>query len=325
MTELAFRHVLITGAASGLGREVALHLARRGDHIIIADRNPKDGRAVAQRIRENGGSAQFLPLDLGDLTAIRDFAERVNQDGHHLDVLINNAGLLPPMNRATTRDGFELAMGVAHLSHFALTSLLLPMLLRASAPRVVSVSSISHRGKHLDFDDLLLERRYSSSHAYGTSKLACLLFALELQRRATAAGSHLISLCAHPGVSSTPIATGWKSEGRRSLRARFELLGYNSMVSLARQTAAQGAQSLIHAASEPDVVPGGFYGPTGFMQMSGTPGLVKPGTNALDVLAAARLWQMSEKLTGVRYGNLAAKATLASAASAGLADWYIEE
>jgi NAD(P)-dependent dehydrogenase (short-subunit alcohol dehydrogenase family) len=300
------RRILVTGAASGIGLEAASQLASRGDHVIIADRNVAAGEAVAQRIASDGGSAEFRGLDLGDLTGIRTFAADEVARELPLEVLINNAGLLPPMQRATTRDGFELVMGVAYLGHFALTGLLLPALLRAQRPRVVSVSSLSHSGGRIDFDDLHCERHYSSSLAYSNSKLACLLFAFELQRHAAAAGSTLVSVAAHPGVSRTPIASGWQQENRRRWHDRFELFAYDASMRLFGQTAAAGALPLVYAASEPDVVGGGYYGPTGFKQMNGRPGRVPPAPRALDTAVAARLWEESMGLTGVRYEALGA-------------------
>jgi NAD(P)-dependent dehydrogenase (short-subunit alcohol dehydrogenase family) len=295
------RRALVTGAASGIGLETALQLAARGDHVIVADRNVGAGEAAVRRIVGAGGSAEFRELDLAALSRIRNFATDELARNQPLDVLINNAGLLPPMLRATTRDGFELEFGVAHLGHFALTGLLLPALEHGELPRVVSVSSIAHANGRIDLDDLQYERRYNASTAYGGTKLACLLFALELQRRATAAGSALISVAAHPGISRTPIAAGWQQEDRRRPWDRLELLGYRLSMRLFGQTAAQGAQSLVYAATNPGVIGGGYYGPTGFGQMGGPPGPVKPSRRALDARVAARLWEASERLTGVRY------------------------
>jgi NAD(P)-dependent dehydrogenase (short-subunit alcohol dehydrogenase family) len=298
------RRVLVTGAASGIGLETALQLAARGDHVIVADRNVAGGDAVVRRIAEAGGSAELRELDLGDLALIRGFAKEELGREAPLDVLVNNAGLLPPLVRATTKDGFELELGVAHLGHYALTGLLLPALRRSAQPRVVSVSSLAHATGVLDLDDLQLERRYSSAFAYGCAKLACLMFALELDRRAKAAGSPLVSVAAHPGISKTPIAAGWEQEDRRKLRDRFELFGYRLSMLLFGQTAAEGARSLVFAATDPGVTGGGYYGPTGFGQMGGAPGPVKPNRRALDADVAARLWEASERLTGVRFESL---------------------
>jgi NAD(P)-dependent dehydrogenase (short-subunit alcohol dehydrogenase family) len=298
------RRVLVTGAASGIGLETSLQLARRGDHIVVADRDVAGGKATLRRIVDAGGSAEFRELDLADLSRVRDFASDELARNRPLDVLINNAGLLPPLARATTRDGFELEFGVAHLGHFALTGLLLPALARSEKPRVVSVSSIAHARGSIELDDLQLERKYNSTIAYAGTKLACLMFALELHRRAAAAGSPLISVAAHPGISRTPIAAGWEREDRRKVWDRLELFGYRVSMRLFGQTAAAGARSLVFAASEPGVIGGGYYGPTGFGQMGGPPGPVQPSRNALDATVAARLWEASEQLTRVRYETL---------------------
>ena len=292
---------LVTGAASGIGLETSLQLARRGLHLIAVDRNVTGGEAAVRRIVDAGGSAEFRALDLADLSRIRRFAADELARNQPLDLLINNAGLLPPLVRARTRDGYELEFGVAHLGHFALTGLLLPALERSGQARVVSVSSIAHARGRIVLDDLQHERRYSSSMAYSDTKLACLMFALELQRRATTAGSKLLSVAAHPGISTTPIAAGWEQEDRRKFWDRVELLGYRASMRLFGQTAAEGAKSLVYAATESSVTGGGYYGPTGFGQMGGSPGPVQPSRRARDANAAARLWEASERLTGLRY------------------------
>jgi len=304
MSAPASRRVVVTGAASGIGLEASLQLACRGDHIVVADRNVAGGEAAVRRISAAGGSAEFRELDLADLSRIRDFAKAELARDQPLDVLINNAGLLPPMERATTRDGFELKFGVAHLGHFALTGWLLPALARSEQPRVVSVSSLAHARGRIDFDDLQCERRYNSTIAYSRTKLACLVFARELHRRATSAGSNLISVAAHPGISKTPIAAGWEREERRNLWGRFELFGYRMSMRLFGQSAAAGAHPLVFAATEPSVVGGSYYGPTGFGQMGGPTGPVQPSRRALDTVVAARLWEASERLTSVRYATL---------------------
>jgi len=295
------RRVLITGAASGLGREAALQLAQRGDHIIVADRNAQGGAETVRLVQKRGGSAEFRELDLADLTRIRAFAADEVARGEPLDVLLNNAGLLPPNQRATTKDGFELGFGIAYLGHYALTAQLMPALLRAAAPRVVAVASIAHSSAKLDFNDLQLERAYRASNAYANSKLCCLLFAQELQRRADAAGVKLISVAAHPGITVTPIAEGWKREGRRGLIARGELIGYNLSMRFFGRTAAEGAESLVYAASAPDVVGGGYYGPTGFGQIFGPSGRVIPSPRGRDEVMAARLWDVSARLSALAF------------------------
>lgn len=299
--------MIVTGAASGIGLEAALQLAKLGDHIVVADRNEAGGRTTVQRIVGSGGSAEFRELDLADLSAIRVFAQQELDCDKPLDVLINNAGLLPPMNRTETADGFELMFGICHLGHFALTGLLLPALLRSSSPRVVSVSSTSHSGGQIEFANLQSEREYASSRAYANTKLACLLFSLELQRCAVKAGSALISVGAHPGVSVTPIANGWKGEDRRRLRDRFDLFAYRAFIGLFAQTAQEGAQPLVYAASNAEIIGGGYYGPQGFKQMSGKAGKVQPAVQALNKEVAKQLWEESTRLTGVNFDLLNAR------------------
>ncbi len=296
--------ILITGSANGIGLQAALQLSQRGCRLILADRNVEAGEAAAARIRQAGGQAEFRPLDLGSLAHIRAFAQEELSRGEPLDVLVNNAGLLPPMHRSTTADGFELAFGVAFLGHFALAGLLMPALLRSPAPRVVSVSSNSHPSGRIDFANLQLESGYQSSKAYTNSKLACLMFAMELQRRADAAGRRLLSVAAHPGISTTSIAAGWRSEDRRKLMDRFEVLGYNLLMRYVGQGAEDGARPLVLAALDDGIRPGGYYGPTGFMQAGGEPGPVKPARKALDTATAARLWERAQALTGVHWEAL---------------------
>lgn len=308
MNASAARRVIVTGAASGIGLETALQLAQLGDHVVIADRNQPGGEAVVKRITDSGGSAEVRALDLASLQDIRRFSADELARNLPLDVLINNAGLLPPKDRATTRDGFELEFGIAHLGHFALTGLLLPALLRSTRPaRVVSVSSLSHKNGRIAFDDLQQERRYLASRVYTATKLACLMFALELDRRARAAGSSMLSVAAHPGVARTPIAAGWESENRRRLVDRFELIGYRAYMRVFGQSAAEGARPIVHAASAPGVRAGGYYGPTGFHQASGPPGEVATSRGARDEASAARLWDASVVLTGVAFDALAAR------------------
>jgi NAD(P)-dependent dehydrogenase (short-subunit alcohol dehydrogenase family) len=295
---------LITGGAAGLGFETARALAARGFDLVIADRNVAGGEAAAQKLIADGASGriEFRALDLGDLAAIRAFAESFNGA---LDVLVNNAGLLPPLRRATTKDGFELKFGVSHLGHFALTAGLLPALLCAPAPRVVSVSSIVQATGRIDFDDLQAERDYLSSRSYAQTKLACLMFALELHRRSEAAGSKLISVAAHPGISRTGIGDVRRGERRSSFTDWMEGIAFQIAMRAFGQTPEQGALPIVHAASAPEVRGGEFYGPDGFMQFRGKPTKVRPSAAAQDRDAAARLWAASEQLTGCSFTMLA--------------------
>ena len=301
MTGPSTLRILITGAASGIGLEAAHQLGAQGHHIIIADRNVGGGEAVARQIVAAGGSAEARQLDLGDLALIRAFADDELGRGLPIDVLINNAGLLPPVERATTRDGFELGIGVPYFGHFALTGRLLPALLRSARPRVVSVSSLSHAGGVIDFDDLQLEHGYNWSKAYESGKLACLIFAREFNRRVEAAGGSLISVSAHPGIARTPIEANQRKADRPTFSDRLYAFSYALAMQFFGRTAAEGAKPLVYAATSPDVVGGHYYGPTGFMQAGGPTGDTQPAKVALDDSVAKRLWEVSETLTGVVY------------------------
>jgi NAD(P)-dependent dehydrogenase (short-subunit alcohol dehydrogenase family) len=304
--DLGGKRALVTGAASGLGLEAAMALARHGAAVTLADRNVEGGAAAVRRIREQSPQArvEFKALDLSDLAFVRGFASEVTSAGLPLDILINNAGILPSLQRRTTRDGFELAFGIGHLGHFALTGLLLESLLRSPAPRVVSTSSLVQAYAQIDFDDLQAEGSYEAQRAYNQTKLATLMFALELQQRASAAGSRLISLAAHPGVARTPLGDARMREPPRRLRDRVERWAYNAMMYWAGQAADRGARPILYAATAPDAVGGGFYGPDGFQQFAGYPTRVKPSTPASDPVLRRRLWSASEELTGVRYHAL---------------------
>ncbi|WP_020648088.1 oxidoreductase [Solimonas variicoloris] len=295
------RRALVTGGAAGLGFEVARALAAAGAEVLIADRNVAGGEAAARQLATGGGRARFAALDLGDLASVRSFAADLVAEAQPLDILVNNAGLLPRLDRATTRDGFELKFGVSHLGHYALTGLLLPALLRSRQARVVSVSSIVHRHAAIDFDDLQAERHYEGQRAYGQTKLACLMYALALQRRALAAGWPLASLAAHPGVARTAIGEARMTEPSRRWRDRVEVLLYRAVMRWGGQSAADGALPLLYAATDPHASGGGFYGPRGLGELRGAPVRVQPARHAQDPAAQDRLWTVSEALTGVRY------------------------
>ncbi|MCB5943414.1 oxidoreductase [Acidocella sp. KAb 2-4] len=281
---------VVTGANSGIGYYTALELARAGADTVLACRNAEKGEAAAARINaETPGRARFMALDLADLASVRRFAAGF---GGRLDLLINNAGVMKPPRRRLTAQGFELQFGVNFLGHFLLTALLLPALRQAPSPRVVQVSSIAHRRGRMNFDDLHYERRYESWGAYQQSKLAILIFAQELQRRSDAAGWGLCSLAAHPGIASTALVAN--GPGRRSLTGLGFLLGKLCVV----QSGEAGAWPLILAATDPAARPGGYYGPRGWGEYRGTPGLAKAEPKALDPQAGARLWQAAEAMTG---------------------------
>lgn len=281
------RIYVITGGTSGIGFETAKALARSGAWVLIASRNEARGREAVAAIREAapGARVQFERLDLGDLASVHALAERLNATLPHLDVLINNAGIMEPPQRGVSANGFELQFAVNYLGHYALTAELLPLLRKSKAPRVVTQSSIAAIMGRLQFDDLQFEREYAASRAYGQSKLACLMFALELQRRSDASGWGIQSIAAHPGLSRTELQAH-HSGPRRLLRLLF-------------QSAEQGALPTLYAATSPAAQGGDYYGPNGLLELRGHPADAGIPSQAQDEGAASRLWAESERLTGV--------------------------
>ena len=276
------RTVVVTGANSGLGRVTARELARAGARVVLAVRHRARGEAAAQ---EMPGRVEVAELDLADLASVRRFAAVWRGD---LDVLVNNAGLMA-VPRGRTADGFETHLGTNHLGHFALTNLLL----EAITDRVVTVSSGLHRRGEVVLDDLFFERRrYSPYAAYGQSKLANLLFTLELQRRLQEQGSPVRALAAHPGYAATNLQT-------RSSNPVTSRLGALSNRIFA-QTDEQGALPTLYAVVA-DLPGGSYVGPDRFGEMRGHPTLVGRSSAASDVGLAGRLWTESERLTGVAY------------------------
>ncbi|MFI6290286.1 oxidoreductase [Nonomuraea sp. NPDC050790] len=283
---------VVTGANSGIGMIAAGELARRGAATVLACRDVAKGEAAAQRMRKAapGASIEVRQLDLADLASVRAFAA-AHTTG--LDVLVNNAGVMALPYRQTV-DGFEMQFGTNHLGHFALTGLLLPRLLERPDPRVVTVSSSLHRSGRINFDDLQSERSYSKWPAYAQSKLANLLFAYELQRRATGI---LTSVAAHPGYAATNLqAAGPRMEGN-------PILEFGARIGniLFAQTAERGALPLLYAATERGLAGGSYVGPDGPFGSGGHPTLVDSSPASKDRTVAARLWTASESLTGVHY------------------------
>jgi NAD(P)-dependent dehydrogenase (short-subunit alcohol dehydrogenase family) len=289
------RLAVVTGANSGIGAVTARELARAGAVVVVAVRDMAKGEQAAEAIRAaaSGADVQVRELDLGDLSSVRAFAERFAGEHQRLDLLINNAGVMAPPRRVTV-DGFESQFGTNHLGHFALTGLLLGRLLDAPAPRVVTVSSTGHRMGTIKFDDLQGERGYNNWRWYGQSKLANLLFCFELQRRATAAGTPLLSLASHPGLATTNL--GFAGPARRYEQAIIGL-SYRFVA----QSAEMGALPTLYAATAPDVPGGSFIGPDGFLEQRGYPHVVTAAKKAHDEQAARRLWDVSVQLTGVDY------------------------
>ncbi len=293
------RTVLITGANSGLGRRSAEALAARGARVLMACRNQERARPALAEVatRATGPAPEVVALDLADLASVRAAAEQVVGSVDHLDVLMNNAGVMA-VPFARTADGFEVQFGTNHLGHFALTGRLLPALLRAKVSRVVTTSSTAHRMGRIRTDDLNWERGpYRTWAAYGQSKLANLLFTLELGRRAGQAGAPLVAAAAHPGYSNTHLQiVGPEQRGNRLTRGVWETL--NRVMA---QSDEMGALPQLYAATMPDVAAGDYFGPDGPFEQRGHPKRVGSTAASRDAAAARRLWEASEELTGVTY------------------------
>lgn len=289
------RTAVVTGTG-GIGFEDALALARAGARVVIAGRNPAKGAAAVDRIRRSvpGATVSFEELDLASLDSITHFAERLRRSQGSLDLLVNNAAVMAPPKRSLTSDGFELQFGTNYLGHFALTAQLLPALRAGRQPRVISLSSVAARSGAIHFDDLQSERSYKPMVAYSQSKLACLMFALELQRRSEASGWGIQSIASHPGISRTDLlpngAGQWSAAGiaRHLLWFLF-------------QPAAQGALPTLFAAAAAQAQGGVYYGPDRLGETRGHPAVSRIPPQALDRDGAARLWTVSEQLSGVAF------------------------
>ena len=285
---------VVTGSTGGLGYETVLALAKAGAEIILTGRDDRKGQSALEKISREvvGARIRYEHLDLASLASIADFAQRM-QVRQSLDLLINNAGVMALPRRQTTVDGFEMQFGTNYLGHFALTARLMPLLRRSNGPRVVSVSSLAHRTGSIDFGDLQGTRLYSPWKAYGQSKLACLMFALELQRRSDAAGWNLTSDAAHPGFSRTNLFASGPG-GLLSVATDFAAPFFG-------HSAADGARPILFAATSPQAKPGAYYGPGGFGELRGAPAPALIMPRARDAATAARLWDVSEKLTGTSF------------------------
>lgn len=287
------RVAVVTGAG-GLGFENALELARAGADVIIAGRNSlRANQAVAQiRQRVPDASVRYELLDLASLESVTAFGTRLRAQCERIDLLINNAAVMMPPKRQLTTDGFELQFGTNYLGHFALSAQLLPLLRKGNQARVVTVSSIAARKGVIDFANLQAERVYKPLAVYSQSKLACLMFAFELQRQSDAAGWGLSSFAAHPGMARTDLVangTGWFS-AFGVIRLLFAKILF--------QSAADGALPALYAATSASATPGSYVGPDKLKEMRGAPTIAKAPMQSLDTHAAKRLWEVSEQLTG---------------------------
>lgn len=288
------RVAVITGGNTGIGLETARALAERGATVVLACRDmERAGAAVEQiRARAPGATVRAVRLDLGSLASVREGAGELRAAYDRIDLLINNAGVLS-FKREVTADGFELQLGVNHLGHFALTGLVLDRLRDVPGSRVVTVSSVAHRRGDIDFGDLQSERAFRGFPAYGRSKLANLLFTYELQRRLAASGAKTIALAAHPGGSHTSIARGAPGWFRRvgKVAARLRL----------GQSVPMAALASLRCAVDPGAPGGEYYGPPGLFGMTGFPVRLESSARSRDEVAQRRLWEESERLTGVTY------------------------
>ncbi|CAN5821413.1 oxidoreductase [soil metagenome] len=290
------RVALVTGANSGLGLRTSLALAAKGARVLMGCRNEAKAATARQQVAKAGGEAEVVALDLADLSSVQACAEAVASQVDHLDLLVNNAGVLAHPHRLTA-DGFEMQFGTNHLGHFALTGRLLPTLLAAEGPRVVTVSSSAHKMGRMQWDDLMFERRYRKWLAYGQSKLANLLFTFELDRRAAAAGTPLLAAAGHPGYANTHLQTAGPEISGSNLMVRGFELGNR----LLAQSDEMGALPQLYAATMPDVVGGEYFGPDRLGEIRGHPTRVRATSKARDGADGTRLWSISEELTGVTY------------------------
>ncbi|GAB1511959.1 oxidoreductase [Actinophytocola sp. KF-1] len=282
------RVFVVTGANSGLGLETARTLGTLGGTVIMTARDMEKGEAAvaALRAEQPSGNFDLRELDLADLDSVRRFAS----DVEHVDVLINNAGVMMPP-RTLTEQGYELQFGVNHLAHFALTILLFNTLLQSEDPRVVTVSSGLHKRGRIHFEDLHGEHGYHRTKYYSQSKLANVVFALELHRRLRTNGFALRSVLAHPGYTATNLqSSGPTGVGRLIMKVTNKVMA---------QDVTMGALPQIYAATGADVESGQFWGPDGRNESKGFPALVEPLDEARDRELGKRLWDISEELTGV--------------------------
>jgi NAD(P)-dependent dehydrogenase (short-subunit alcohol dehydrogenase family) len=301
---LTGKTAVITGATGGLGYETALALAGAGAEVVLTGRNEAKGRDALRKIRDRfpkAGTAYEM-LDLAKLASVAEFSARFRAAHGSLDLLINNAGVMALPARQTTADGFEMQFGTNYLGHYALTAHLLPLLFRGQQPRVVNLSSLAHRSGKIDFGDLQSARSYVPWKAYRQSKLAMLMFALELQRGSDAAGWGLMSNAAHPGYARTDLIANGPGADGLLWRLNRSLQPYVS------HSAAAGALPTLFAATSPEAKGAGYYGPNGFYELKGPPVPAKIMPLAKDAAAAARLWDVSAALTGVSFDQVAAAA-----------------
>ena len=281
--------VIVTGSNTGIGFQMAEALSTKGATVILACRNMEKAEAAKSRMLSKNPSASLIPvqLDLADLSNVKTFSEKIASTQKRIDILINNAGVMIPP-KSTTKDGFELQIGTNHFGHFALTAHLLPLIEKSDTPRIVTVSSIVHNVGKIDFGDINGEKkRYNKWGMYSQSKLANILFALELRRRLKERGSHIQSLCSHPGYSATDLQ-------RHSLLWRF----LNLFAAISPE---KGAAPTLYAATEEDALSYPYWGTVGLFEARGRPGKAMINSKAMNESDAKRLWEISEEFTDISY------------------------
>jgi len=284
---LSGKTVIVTGSNTGIGYETALDLYKKGAKVFVACRNQEKALKAIEKMKADGGTGELVyeQLDLASLHSVKAFADNVIKAESRLDLLINNAGIMiPPQTK--TEDGFEIQFGVNFVGHFALTGHLFNLLETTKGSRVVTLSSIAHRGAVIDFNNFRLEKEYQNWREYGQSKLADLIFALEFEKRLKKNGNQIISLASHPGFSETDLQ---------------KYMDKDMLASLELMTAKEGAQPTLAACLREDAKGGQYWGPDGHNEQKGKPALAKIDAAALDQTLNAKLWDWAIETTKVNF------------------------
>jgi len=302
LPDLTGTRAVVTGGSDGIGLRIATRLAIAGAELVLPVRNRAKGEAAVAAIRADAPTAAISleSLDLSSLESVAALGETMRAEGHPINLLINNAGVMTPPERQTTADGFELQFGTNHLGHVALVAQLLP-LLRAGRARVTSQVSVAANQGAINWDDLNWERSYSGMRAYSQSKIAFGLFGLELQRRSDELGWGITSTLSHPGIAPTSLLSARPELGRSGDTAGVRIIRWLSARGLLVGTPDSAAQPALYAAASPDSVGGRFYGPSGPGNMGGAAAEQKLYSRLTSVDEARRVWDVSQELTGVRF------------------------
>ncbi|MFE7509534.1 SDR family oxidoreductase [Promicromonospora sp. NPDC057488] len=299
---LAGKRALITGASDGMGLVMATRLAAAGAEVLMPVRNQRKGEAAVATIRRTVPDANLVlgSLDLSSLASVAALGETLRADGQPVHLMINNAGVMRPPTRQTTADGFELQTGTNHLGHFALVGAVLP-LLRAGRASVTSQVSVAARRGSINWDDVSWEREYDGMRAYSQSKIAFGLFGLELQRRSAAAGWGITSNLSHPGVAPTSLLAARPELGRSEDTPHIRGIRWLSEHGILLGTVRTAGLPALMAATDPASRPGALYGPSGPGNLGGAPAEQRMYAPLRSPQDAARVWELSERLTGVSF------------------------